>query len=190
MFISLGDCKNGNPECTRSLKSSRKPKRVGTWVRVSRIESQVACYGRKQGHGCPGEDRVSLLTEMEQIAIDLLYPVLLPTYTTNRPIAELVLKLRPDVLKIIEDWVFVLGNSNRWAKKSRFTDTNLPTMIKNIIMPFLSMHEGLYLRSCSTKELRWRVRELSASQETSRLSARHPTNGYHSESLWRPISEI
>lgn len=58
VFVNLGYCMNHSPSCVPKKKGG-----YGTWIRLTRTEIQIACYGRDKGLGCSNAPQVfSLLS--------------------------------------------------------------------------------------------------------------------------------
>jgi len=56
--VNLGYCKNRSPSCVTKKKGG-----YGMWVRLTRTEVQIACYGREQGLDCSNAPEVFIGTE-------------------------------------------------------------------------------------------------------------------------------
>lgn len=158
VFINLGFCQNNSPECTKSEKDAN----FGTWIRMTRTEIQMACYGKKVGLGCSNSAEVySLLTSEEEKARKLLDIVLLQKYpTADHDVAEIMHTLQPLMVERCNGYFLICGENNVWKLTPKVSESDLHIRIKKEVFSYLSEYKDRYLGWAPNKHSRKVIRDV------------------------------
>jgi len=156
VFFNLGSCRNGSSDC-----SAKKEGGYGTWIRLTRTEIQLACYGKDHGLGCSNRpEHISLLTEEEEQARALLGLVLERKYTTaDHDAAQIVHELNPKLVERVDSFFLICGEDNTWQLTNKPEASDLHIRVKRVLDNYLTEYKDRYLAWAPNQDSRYNLRD-------------------------------